>query len=37
MNGVVERHVHRLKLIKRQDYGRASFNLLCQRVLYQAM
>lgn len=36
-NGVVEGHVHRLKLIKRQGYGRASFPLLRQRVLYQAM
>ena len=26
-NGVVEGHVHRLKLIKRQGYGRASFSL----------
>jgi len=34
-NGVVEGHVHRLKLIKRQGYGRASFPLLRQRVLYQ--
>jgi transposase len=35
-NGVVEGHVHRLKLIKRQGYGRASFPLLRQRVLYAA-
>jgi transposase len=35
--GVVEGHVHRLKLIKRQGYGRASFELLRQRVLYQAV
>jgi transposase len=35
-NGVVEGHVHRLKLIKRQGYGRASFPLLRLRVLYQA-
>ena len=27
-NGPVEGHVHRLKLIKRQMYGRASFDLL---------
>ena len=27
-NGPVEGHVHRLKLIKRQIYGRASFDLL---------
>lgn len=32
-NGVVEGHVHRLKLIKRQGYGRASFPLLRRRVL----
>lgn len=32
-NGVVEGHVHRLKLIKRQGYGRASFSLLRKRVL----
>ena len=31
--GVVEGHVNRLKLIKRTMYGRASFPLLCQRVL----
>jgi len=35
-NGVTEGHVHRLKLIKRQGYGRASFPLLRQRVLYPA-
>lgn len=33
-NGVMEGHVHCLKLIKRQGYGRASFPLLRQRVLY---
>lgn len=32
-NGVVEGHVHRLNLIKRQGYGRASFSLLRKRVL----
>jgi transposase len=32
-NGVSEGHVHRLKLIKRTAYGRASFRLLRQRVL----
>ena len=32
-NGVVEGHVHRLKLIKRQGYGRAAFPLLRKRVL----
>lgn len=36
-NGVGEGHVHRLKLIKRQGYGRASFSLLRQRILYQAV
>jgi transposase len=36
-NGVVEGHVHCLKLIKRQGYGRASFPLLRQRALYQAV
>jgi transposase len=35
-NGVTEGHVHRLKLLKRQGYGRASFSLLRQRVLYQS-
>jgi transposase len=32
-NGPVEGQVHRLKLIKRQMYGRASFDLLKLRVL----
>jgi hypothetical protein len=32
-NGPVEGQVHRLKLIKRQMYGRASFALLKLRVL----
>lgn len=32
-NGPVEGHVHRLKLIKRQGYGRASLALLRRRVL----
>jgi len=32
-NGVVEGHVHRLKLLKRQGYGRAAFPLLRKRVL----
>jgi len=32
-NGVVEGHVCRLKLIKRQGYGRAAFPLLRKRVL----
>jgi transposase len=35
-NGPVEGHVHSLKLIKRQMYGRASFDLLRLRVLHQA-
>ncbi len=33
-NGQVEGHVHRLKLIKRSMYGRASFDLLRHRVLH---
>ncbi|WP_309709583.1 transposase [Armatimonas sp.] len=32
-NGPVEGHVNRLKFIKRQGYGRASFELLRRRVL----
>jgi len=32
-NGVTEGHNHRLKLIKRQAYGRAGFDFLRQRVL----
>ena len=32
-NGVVEGHVHKLKLLKRQGYGRASFSLLRRRVV----
>jgi transposase len=32
-NGQVEGQVHRLKLIKRQMYGRAGFQLLRRRVL----
>jgi transposase len=32
-NGMVEGQIHRLKLIKRQMYGRASFDLLRLRVL----
>ena len=31
--GAVEGHVHRLKLLKRQAYGRASFQVLRKRVL----
>jgi transposase len=35
-NGVTEGHVHRLKLVKRQGYGRAGFARLRQRVLQAA-
>jgi transposase len=35
-NGMVEGQIHRLKLIKRQMYGRASFDLLRLRVLQKA-
>ena len=35
-NGTVEGHVHRLKLIKRQMFGRAKFDLLRLRVLQTA-
>jgi len=35
-NGVTEGHIHRLKLLKRQSYGRAGFALLRQRVLQAA-
>jgi transposase len=35
-NGPVEGHNNRLKMIKRQMYGRAKFDLLRQRVLYTA-
>jgi transposase len=35
-NGVTEGHIHRLKLVKRQGYGRAGFVLLRQRVLQAA-
>jgi len=34
--GPVEGHIHRLKLMKRQMYGRAKLDLLCIRVLYAA-
>jgi len=34
--GPVEGHVNRIKLLKRQAYGRAKFDLLRQRVLYAA-
>jgi len=33
-NGMVEGHINRLKLLKRQMYGRANFDLLRARVLY---
>lgn len=32
-NGATEGHVNRLKFLKRQTYGRASFDLLRLRVL----
>jgi transposase len=32
-NGQTEGQVNRLKLVKRTMYGRATFDLLCQRVL----
>jgi transposase len=35
-NGMVEGQVHRLKLLKRQMYGRAGFDLLRLRVLHSA-
>lgn len=34
-NGIVEGHVHRLKLIKRMMYGRGKLDLLEKRVLYR--
>ena len=33
-NGVTEGHVHRLKLLKRQSYGRAGFATLRARVVH---
>ncbi len=33
-NGMVEGHVTKLKLIKRQGYGKADFPLLRKRVLH---
>ena len=33
-NSIVEGHVNRLKMIKRQMYGRASLALLRNRVLH---
>jgi transposase len=35
-NSVTEGQIHRLKLVKRQGYGRAGFALLRQRVLQAA-
>jgi transposase len=35
-NGVIEGHVTRLKLLKRQAYGRASVALLRQRMLQES-
>jgi transposase len=35
-NGVTEGQIHRLKLVKRQGYGRAGFTLIRQRVLQAA-
>lgn len=35
-NGVTEGQIHRLKLVKRQGYGRAGVALLRQRVLQAA-
>jgi len=35
-NGQVEGQVNRLKLLKRQMYGRANFDLLRQRILHAA-
>ncbi|WP_374989672.1 hypothetical protein [Priestia megaterium] len=34
-NGIVEGNVNRLKVIKRQMYGRAKLDLLSKKVLYQ--
>jgi transposase len=34
-NGLLEGHVNRLKVIKRQMYGRANFDLVRQKVLYR--
>ncbi|MER6565119.1 transposase [Streptomyces sp. NPDC001093] len=32
-SGAVEEHVNRIKMIKRQHYGRAGFDLLMRRIL----
>jgi transposase len=34
-NGLLEGHINRLKIIKRQMYGRANFDLVRQKVLYR--
>jgi transposase len=34
--GQVEGHVNRLKVLKRQGYGRCGFDLLRRRVLHRA-
>jgi transposase len=34
-NGQLEGHINRLKMLKRQMFGRADFDLLRRRVLYQ--
>lgn len=35
-SGIVEGHVNRIKTIKRQMYGRASFTLLRARILLES-
>jgi transposase len=35
-NGLIEGHINRLKRIKRSRYGRMQWDLLQQRVLYDA-
>lgn len=35
-SGPVGGHVNRIKMIKRQMFGRASFSLLCKRILLMA-
>ena len=35
-SGTAKGHIHRLKLVKRQGYGRAGFALIRQRVLQAA-
>jgi transposase len=36
-NGLVEGHVNRIKVIKRQMYGRAKFDLLRQKILHRPL